>query len=182
VLDGNIQREGERVRVTVQLHRLTDGASLWRWSVAGHPAEPFSIFFSVVDGSATGDGDATVTLSNFVFGGGGAPFEPASNGPGTSGDLTSSVTLNDSDPVSNDFSQEFTQGTQFAFQLNVAKSGSDSDTFLFGVIDSSGNLIPTLDPLGENVLLRAVIGRRGSVFNLRNRPQPGHRLLSTATH
>jgi DNA-binding winged helix-turn-helix (wHTH) protein/TolB-like protein/Tfp pilus assembly protein PilF len=29
VLDGNIQRDGDRVRVTVQLHRLKDGASLW---------------------------------------------------------------------------------------------------------------------------------------------------------
>ncbi len=29
VLDGNIQRDGDRVRVTVQLHRLKDGAALW---------------------------------------------------------------------------------------------------------------------------------------------------------
>jgi hypothetical protein len=100
-----------------------------------------------VDGSGTDDGNTTVTLSNFAFGGGGAPFEPASNGPGTSGDLTSSVTLTDSDPVSDDFSQEFMQGTQFNFQMNVTTTGSDVDTFLFGIIDSSGNLIPTLDPL-----------------------------------
>ncbi len=133
--------------------------------LVGHLAEPFAIFFSLVDGSGTGDGNSTVTLSDFAFGGGGAPFEPASNGPGTTGDLTSSVTVNDSDPVSNDFSQEFTQGTQFAFRLSVDAAGSDGDTFLFGIVDSSGNLIPTLDPLGENVLLRAIIGPSGIGFS-----------------
>jgi len=131
----------------------------------GHPAEPFSIAFSLVDGSGTGDANTTVTLSNFVFGGGGAPFGPAANGPGTSGDLTSSITLNDNNPVSNDFSQEFTQGTQFAFNLSFVTSGTDSDTFLFGITDSSGNLIPTLDPLGENVLLRGIIDSSGITFS-----------------
>src|SRR5579864_6454777 len=132
----------------------------------GHPAEPFSIAFSLVDGSGTGDGNTTVTLSNFTFGaGGGAPFGPSADGPGTSGDLTSSITLNDSDPVSNDFSQEFTQGTQFVFNLSFVTTGSDSDTFLFGITDSSGNLIPTLDPLGEDVLLRAIIDSSGISFS-----------------
>ena len=162
--------KGSRLAMGILLGSVVCWADVFQVSLnttplIGHPAEPFSIFFSLQDGSGTGDGNTTVTLSNFVFGGGGAPFEPASNGPGTSGDLTGSVTLTDSDPVSDDFSQEFTQGTQFNFQMNVATTGSDTDTFLFGIIDSSENLIPTLDPLGENVLLRALIGASGTSFS-----------------
>jgi hypothetical protein len=133
--------------------------------IIGHPAEPFSIFFSLVDGSGSGDGNTTVTLTNFTFGGGGAPFEPASNGPGASGDLTSSITLTDVDPVSDDFSQEFTQGARFTFSLDFTTTGNDADTFLFGIIDSSDNLIPTLDPLGENILVRAIISNQGIAFS-----------------
>jgi hypothetical protein len=161
---------GSRLAVAILFGGVLGCADVFQVSLnttplIGHPAEPFSIFFSLLDGSGTGDGNTTVTLSNFAFGGGGAPFEPASNGPGTSGDLTSSVTLNDSDPVSDDFSQEFTQGTQFNFEMNVTTTGSDVDTFLFGIIDSSGNLIPTLDPLGEDVLLRATISGSGTSFS-----------------
>jgi tetratricopeptide (TPR) repeat protein len=59
VLDGNIQREGERVRVTVQLHRLTDGASLWSGKFDQKSGDLFaleeSIAGQVADGLENGE-------------------------------------------------------------------------------------------------------------------------------
>jgi DNA-binding winged helix-turn-helix (wHTH) protein/TolB-like protein/tetratricopeptide (TPR) repeat protein len=48
VLDGNIQRDGDRVRVTVQLHRLKDGASLW----SGKFDQPSGDLFALEDSIA----------------------------------------------------------------------------------------------------------------------------------
>jgi len=54
VLDGNIQRDGDSVRVTVQLHRLADGASLWSGKFDQSSGDLFtledSIAGQVVDG------------------------------------------------------------------------------------------------------------------------------------
>ncbi|MGB9457960.1 MAG: winged helix-turn-helix domain-containing protein [Bryobacteraceae bacterium] len=48
VLEGNIQRDGNRVRVTVQLLRVSDGASLWR----GKFDQPYSDLFTLEDAIA----------------------------------------------------------------------------------------------------------------------------------
>jgi len=48
VLDGNIQRDGDRVRVTVQLLRIPDGASLW----SGKFDQRYSDLFTVEDSMA----------------------------------------------------------------------------------------------------------------------------------
>jgi len=48
VLDGNIQRDGDRVRVTVQLLRIPDGASLW----TGKFDQRYSDLFAVEDSMA----------------------------------------------------------------------------------------------------------------------------------
>ncbi|HEV1283797.1 MAG TPA: winged helix-turn-helix domain-containing protein [Bryobacteraceae bacterium] len=45
VLEGNIQRDGERVRVTVQLWRVSDGASLW----SGKFDQPYRDLFTLED-------------------------------------------------------------------------------------------------------------------------------------
>jgi DNA-binding winged helix-turn-helix (wHTH) protein/TolB-like protein len=45
VLDGNIQRDGDHVRVTVQLLRIPDGASLW----TGKFDQPYSDLFTIED-------------------------------------------------------------------------------------------------------------------------------------
>ncbi len=48
VLEGHIQRDGERVRVTVELRRVSDGASLW----AGKFDKPFRDLFTLEDSIA----------------------------------------------------------------------------------------------------------------------------------
>ena len=45
VLEGNLQRDGERVRVTVQLLRVSDGASLW----SGKFDQPYRDLFTLED-------------------------------------------------------------------------------------------------------------------------------------
>src|SRR5580658_4262828 len=48
VLEGNLQRDGERVRVTVQLLRVSDGASLW----SGKFDQPYRDLFTLEDAIA----------------------------------------------------------------------------------------------------------------------------------
>ena len=95
----------------------------------------YTLAFALTDGSGTNDGNNTVTLSNFAFGGG-----SASN-------LSSGVTLNDSSffPY---FSQAFTAGNTLSFQLKdlfsldtPTPSGFVPDGFAFYILDSYGNPI-----------------------------------------
>src|SRR5206468_8202121 len=43
LLEGSIQREGDRIRVTVQLVRITDGASLWAQRFEERAADIFNV-------------------------------------------------------------------------------------------------------------------------------------------
>jgi DNA-binding winged helix-turn-helix (wHTH) protein/TolB-like protein/Tfp pilus assembly protein PilF len=54
VLDGNIQRDGDSVRVTVQLHRLTDGASLWSGKFDQNSGDLFALEDSIAGQVADG--------------------------------------------------------------------------------------------------------------------------------
>jgi DNA-binding winged helix-turn-helix (wHTH) protein/TolB-like protein/Tfp pilus assembly protein PilF len=54
VLDGNIQRDGDRVRVTVQLHRLTDGAALWSGKFDQKSGDLFALEDSIAGQVADG--------------------------------------------------------------------------------------------------------------------------------
>jgi TolB-like protein/DNA-binding winged helix-turn-helix (wHTH) protein/Tfp pilus assembly protein PilF len=47
VLDGNVQRSGERIRVTVQLVRVRDGASLWSGTFDEHFTDIFAVEDSI---------------------------------------------------------------------------------------------------------------------------------------
>lgn len=82
----------------------------------------FELDFQLVDG---GDGPTgtTVTLSNFGFGGGSAAGFPLTFGD-ASGDVASSVTLNDTD-FFNEFLQPFLPGSFLRFWVT-------SDTFIGG--------------------------------------------------
>ena len=77
VLDGRIQRGGERVRVTVQLVRTRDGAPLW----AGKFDEKFTDFFAVED--AVSEKVAQALLPHLT-GDGRADAAPAVREPGVS--------------------------------------------------------------------------------------------------
>ncbi|MGD0297670.1 MAG: winged helix-turn-helix domain-containing protein [Bryobacteraceae bacterium] len=54
VLDGNIQRDGDRVRVTVQLHRLVDGAALWSGKFDQKSVDLFALEDSIAGQVADG--------------------------------------------------------------------------------------------------------------------------------
>lgn len=54
VLDGNIQREGDRVRVTVQLHQMTDGATLWSGKFDQKSGDLFALEDSIAGQVADG--------------------------------------------------------------------------------------------------------------------------------
>ena len=54
VLDGNIQREGDRVRVTVQLHQMTDGAALWSGKFDQKSGDLFALEDSIAGQVADG--------------------------------------------------------------------------------------------------------------------------------
>lgn len=122
-------------------------------ALIGHPAGPFAIDFQLSDGNLTGDGNNTVVVSAFNFGGGSAVGSPTYWGLGTSGDLNTAVVLTDNtapnpppNPAGNEFLQNFTPGNYLSFLVSTAPitpDGLTPDVFSFSIYDSSGNPIPT---------------------------------------
>jgi hypothetical protein len=133
-------------------------------------AGPFSLAFQLIDGSQPNNN--TATLTNFTFGTGGSAGSgcPASLAPctfgGASGDLTSTITLNDSSPF-NAFVETFTPGLSLSLLLDLTTnvdSGGTPDTFAFSILDSQGGSIPTLDPSGADTLLTVNIDSSNPAF------------------
>lgn len=115
-------------------------------ALVGDPAAPFFLEFQFNDGSGTNDGNNTVVMDQFALGaGGGAVGLPSTIG-GVTGDLSSSVTLTDSD-FFNQFIQEFTPGDLLSFRLKLptnVDAGGVPDEFSFSILDSGFTEIPTL--------------------------------------
>jgi hypothetical protein len=112
--------------------------------LSGDTAGPFSLVFQLTDGSGTGDGNNTVTLSDFVFGTGGPSGAPTTFGD-VSGDVGSSVTLVDTSFL-NYFIQPFIPGTTLGFTIamtNNVDAGGIPDGFAFSISDNTGQNIPT---------------------------------------
>jgi hypothetical protein len=108
------------------------------------PAGPFSLVFQLTDGNGTGDGNNTVTLSDFVFGTGGPSGAPTTFG-GVSGGVGSTVTLVDTSFL-NYFIQPFTPGTTLGFTIAMTDNvdaGGIPDGFAFSISDNTGQNIPT---------------------------------------
>ena len=121
--------------------------SLGTAPLIGHPARPFALEIQLNDGSGTGDGNNTVLLSNFVFGGGNPSGTPSIFG-GVTGNLSSSVAMTDSS-FFNQFIQNFNPGATLSFQLMLTTnvdSGGVPDELSLALLDSSGFEIPTLGP------------------------------------
>jgi hypothetical protein len=124
----------------------------------GHPAGPFTLSFQLTDGAGTGDGNNSISLTNFQFGGGSAVAPPIAS-PGASGSLASGVTLTDTAFLVT-FDQMFNPGATLSFLLgltNNVDAGPTPDQFSFLVLDSSGSALPTasLASLGADVFLTA---------------------------
>jgi hypothetical protein len=123
---------------------ITITVSLDTSALIGHPAGPFSLDFELTDGSGTDDGNNTVTLSDFQFGGGGAQGTATLVG-GATGDLTSTVVLTDSSFL-NEFTQASSPGSVLTFTMQFTTNvdaGGTPDEFSFQILDSSGAALPS---------------------------------------
>lgn len=124
----------------------------------GHPAGPFFLNFQFTDGQGTGDTNNTVTVSNFAFGGGFAipcGFFPSSCVGGVSGDFSPGIVLTDSS-FFNAFTPQFFPGTVLSFLLSFTTNvdaGPQPDEFSFAILDSFGFQIPTLDTIGDALIV-----------------------------
>jgi hypothetical protein len=108
------------------------------------PNGPFSLGFELADGSGTGDGNNSVVLSDFQFGSGSPVGSPLIFGT-VFGDLSSTVTLTDADPVGGVFVQTFTPGNTLSFGLSFTTNvdAGTPDEFVFSILDSAFTPIPT---------------------------------------
>jgi hypothetical protein len=153
-----------------------------------HPGASFALDFQLNDGSGSGDGNNTATLSNFLFGGGSASGIPDLFG-GASGNLSTTVALIDSSFL-NEFTQGFTPGTILSFDVDLTTNldaGPIPDKFIFAItepvafsffdvfveldIDSANPIVQVSSVVGNGVILTPV------VQNTRPVPEPGSALL-----
>jgi hypothetical protein len=124
----------------------------------GNTSGPFSIDFQLIDGSSTGilgDANNSASITNFAFGGGGAPFGTANLTGAAGGDLSSVVSLTDNF-FFNDFQQSFTAGSTLSFTVDLTTNldpGPTPDAFTFAILDNTGAQITTSDPSGGNSLV-----------------------------
>ena len=81
-------------------------------ALPGSAIGPFSLDFQLNDGGGgLGTAVNVATVSNFSFGSGGSPSGSASTFGNASGDLTSSISLNDNGSAFNEFFRRSRQGT-----------------------------------------------------------------------
>lgn len=138
----------------------------------------YEIGYTFTDASGTGDANNTVMISDITFGGGSAgATDPSGLFGGESGNLTSGVTLTDSNPLVNSYESGFTAGSTLSFLVTMTTNpdatvdpslGIPGDQFGFFLIDSSGVPISTSNSCGptdtgECALLLATIQSNGSV-------------------
>lgn len=118
-------------------------------------ANPFEVYFTLTDGSGTGDGNNAVNLTGFDFGAGGAGGAvDAANTVNASGDLIAGVSMNDA-TFSDTFAAFFTPGSSLGFTLSDTFSGLDAptpDELAFALIDN-GAPLNTTDPSGNGNLV-----------------------------
>jgi hypothetical protein len=111
----------------------------------------FELGLILIDGSATGDANNTITLTNFGFGGGSAgAVDPLLTTSGASGDFASGVTLTDSE-FFNVFAETFTAGTLLTFDFGLMTNidaGGTPDQFSLALLQSDRTRIPSSDPSG----------------------------------
>lgn len=113
--------------------------------LAGHGS--FTLDLQLLDGSGLSPdlNNNTVTLTNFNFGTGGAPLGNGVPTNGATGNLATSVTLQDS-AFFNEYVESFAAGSSLSFTVtitNVADPGGTPDLFTFAILDSNGNEITT---------------------------------------
>jgi hypothetical protein len=153
-------------------------------SLVANPAGPFSLAFVLTDGSGSGDGNNSVTLSNFAFGGGsGGPVTLTAGG--ATGDPASGVLLTDSS-FFNVLVVSFTPGSTLSFLLTLTTNvdpGLTPDQFSFVTLQADGSTLATTDPTGANSLLTINIDSAVpsvSTFQFAAVPEPSTLVLTFA--
>lgn len=146
-----------------------DPVSINTAPLVGSPQGPFSFFAMLLEPSMAGDGDDTTMLTNFQFIGGGGPIGTAVPGSGGSGNLTSGMTLVDTDPGGfNAILQGFTPGNTLSFDLSMTVNQNTlGDQFVLTILEgnpSDGNTVPTTDPTPaeDDLVLATVVGANGT--------------------
>lgn len=113
-------------------------------ALVGNPTGPFSLDFQLADGSGTGDGNNTVTISDFNFHGG------SWTGP-------SVVTMTDNSFFS-EATYQFVPGGVLSFDVSMTTAvdaGGTPDEFSFDILDNSLSEIPTVG-LGDAMVAVAI--------------------------
>jgi hypothetical protein len=131
-------------------------------ALVGNVNTPFSLAFVLIDGSGSGDGLNTVSLSDFTFGGGNAGSVNSNlSAGGESGSLTSGVSLTDTS-FFNALVSTFTPGSVLSFAVDMTTnviSGGTPDEFSFSLLENcpitaiACSNVPTTDPTGADSLL-----------------------------
>jgi hypothetical protein len=120
---------------------------------------PFGIDFQLNQGNNAVN---YATISHIMFNGGSAFGSPTYTG-NASGNLNTSVKLNDNGSFANDFNQGFTPGSKLSFQVTLTtnKDPITPDQFTFSLLQNYGTSnvgnVPTTDPTGANTLLTVTI-------------------------
>jgi hypothetical protein len=119
-------------------------------------ADPFEVAFVLTDGGGANDGNTTVTLDNFAFGGGSAGVVDASLTTGdVSGTLDTGFSLRDSAFIGI-IASTFTPGAtlSFDFQLDwTPEAGDTPDLLALVLLGIDGTPVATTDPSGADALL-----------------------------
>ncbi|HWA28917.1 MAG TPA: NF038129 family PEP-CTERM protein [Lacunisphaera sp.] len=114
----------------------------------------YYVDFQLNDGSQVGNGNNAAAVFNFDFGGGGevVPDDIGLIG-GASGDLSSTVWLNDTNPF-NEFFQAFTAGSFLSFELALSNNfgGPVPDIFGFAILDANLFNLGTFAPASDQFL------------------------------
>jgi len=162
-------------------------------SLQASAAGPFQLAFVLIDASLSGDGNNTVVLSDFTFGGGSAGSTLTSGG-GVTGNLISGITLTDTDLSGLNFlTSAFTPGSTLSFNLAMtanldskidpAVGNVTGDQLLFFILNGTGTPIPSTDTSAPDAFAIATVGPGGvtvqqfSIPVQTSVPEPGTLLL-----
>ena len=122
---------------------FADVVTLDTSSLIGNPSGPFTLDFTFIDGSGTGDGNNTITLSDFVLGAGSLTLSSSTGGV-TVGASPFTVTLTDTS-FYNDVQFTFVPDTSLSFDIEATSNPDDGtpDSFTLGILDRGLINIPT---------------------------------------
>jgi hypothetical protein len=115
-------------------------------SLEGNANAPFTLDFQFSDGSGTGDGNNTITLSDFNLAGGSLTLTSESGGV-TVDDTPFEIQMTDIS-FFNESQFRFVPGATLTFDLSTTSNADvgTPDTFTLAILDGSLNDLPTSNP------------------------------------